>query len=162
MSKSHLFDDDVAVEHNLSKADGHVKRAVLDCYKYLCLAYNDKYKEFDKNYENVDLSEIDNGEFLPLLCKKRKAAIQRLTRAKELELSSSGEEILYNAFEEAYNAYADVYNFISDSFENLERLKQKTNIRDSKSKRNFWIGVFVGIVGVLVGIAGIFINLIDF
>ena len=31
-------------EENIIKAERHVKRAVLDCFKYLCVAYNiDRY-----------------------------------------------------------------------------------------------------------------------
>ncbi|MDR0455105.1 MAG: hypothetical protein LBH20_00285, partial [Treponema sp.] len=120
LSKCHLSTDDSVVERNLAKADSHIKRAIIDCYKYLCFAYDDNYKEFERKYIDVDLSEIDNGEFLPFLCKKRKLAIDKLVLAKKLELSTSEESILYSNFEEAYNAYADVYNFVNNSFEKLE------------------------------------------
>jgi len=33
LSKSHLSGDNDAVDRNLSKADAHIKRAILDCYK---------------------------------------------------------------------------------------------------------------------------------
>ena len=152
LSKSHLSDDEAKVDRNLSKAEGHVKRAILDCYKYLCFAYDDKYEEFGKYYASVDLSDVDNGDFLPVLCKRRKLAIEKLTQAKKLELATSDEDDLYNAFEEAYNAYADVFNFVNDSFEKLERLKRKAKIRNLKAKIGFWLGILIGVIGIIIAL----------
>jgi hypothetical protein len=160
LSKCHLSNNDDVIERNLLKADGHIKRAIIDCYKYLCFAYDDKYEEFGNKYIDVDLSEIDNGEFLPLLCSKRKLAIEMLVQAKKLELSTSDENVLYGSFEEAYNAYADVYNLIKDSFEKLERLRRKASTRDLRAKRRFWVGTYIGIAGLAIGIAGIIIAII--
>ena len=157
LSKCYLSEGPDAIERNLDKADGHIKRAILDCYKYLCLAYNDKYKEFDNNYRNVDLSEIDNGEFLPVLCKKRIEAINKLTDAKKNELQTSDVEVLYNGFEEAYNAYADVYNLINNSMVKIEYLKRKAKIRSIRPAISFWIGIFgflVGLVGIILAVVG--------
>ena len=152
LSKCHLSDDDSKIDRNLSKADGHIKRAILDCYKYLCLAYEDKYGQFDKNYKNVDLSEVDNGEFLPLLCMSRKTALGKLFEAKQLELSTSDEGVLYNGFEDAYNAYAYVYNLIDDSYEKIERVKLKAKIRYLKAKIGFWAGIAIGIAGLIIAL----------
>ena len=160
LSKCHLSNDDDVIERNLLKADGHIKRAIIDCYKYLCFAYDDKYEEFGRNYMDVDLSEIDNGEFLPLLCQKRRLSIEKLVHAKKLELSTSDENVLFSGFEETYNAYADVYNFIKVSFEKLERLKQKANTRNLRAKRRYWVGTYIGIAGLAIGIAGVIIALL--
>jgi len=161
LSKCHLSNDDGIIECNLTKADRHINRAIIDCYKYLCIAYNDKYREFECKYIDVDLSDIDNGEFLPLLCKKRKLAIDKLLHAKKLEISMSDEIILYASFEEAYNAYADTYNLVNDSFEKLERLKQKTNTRESRANRRYRMGICIGIAGLIIGIASIIIAVIN-
>ena len=152
LSKCNLSDEDEKIDRNLSKADSHIKRAILDCYKYLCFAYDDKYSQFDKNYKNVDLSEIDNGEFLPLLCMKRKTALDKLLQAKKLELITSDENILYDGFENAYNAYSDVYNLINNSYVKIERLKRKAKIRSLKTLIGFWIGIAIGIIGIIIAI----------
>jgi hypothetical protein len=71
LSKSHLADDNAVVERNLSKADSHIKRAIIDCYKYLCFAYDNKYEEFDTIYANVDLSDKAKGKYSGFKGKKR-------------------------------------------------------------------------------------------
>lgn len=158
LSKAHLNNEASIVEHNIEKADSHIKRAILDCYKYLCLAYDDKYKEFSNKYINVDLSVVGDGEFLPLLCQKRNNAIQKLSNAKKLEISKTNENDLYNAYEDAYNAYADTYNYIEAFYEKLERLKHKTDLRDISAKRWYLIGTIAGVTGAVAGIIGFIVG----
>jgi len=62
LSKYNLVDDALIREKNLSKAEGHIKRAKLDCYKYLCTAYEDEYSKFDEMYKNTDLSLDSDDE----------------------------------------------------------------------------------------------------
>ena len=159
LSKYHLnndekSNDEKSIERQLVKAEGHITRAILDCYKYLCMAYNDKYKEFQDAFKSVDLSAVDNGEFSMHLSKRYSDATKKLTKAKEMELSNYNVDSLYEAFEEAYNAYAGVYNLIDDSIKNLEWVKLRTVERDKKETLRFVIGVAVGIVAtILVAIA---------
>ena len=54
-------------EENIIKAERHVKRAVLDCFKYLCVAYDEYFRRFTKLNRNVDLSFVDNGHFIQKL-----------------------------------------------------------------------------------------------
>ena len=42
----------------------HSKRALLDCLKYIGIIYHDEYVEFMKRYESVDLTYINNGNFI--------------------------------------------------------------------------------------------------
>ena len=44
-----LEENEIATE--LSKAEGHLKRAILDCYKYACLSLVDFYEKFRKEYK---------------------------------------------------------------------------------------------------------------
>jgi len=151
LSKCHLSSDDNFIERNLSKADSHIKRAIIDCFKYLCFAYENKYIDFDKKFKKTDLSDIDNGEFLPNLCLKRKRSMDKLVNAKVLELSQTDDDTLFQAFEEAYNTYADVYNYIGESYAKLERVRRKAR------NRNVWaiIGYCVGVAGLLASIVSI-------
>ena len=61
-AKYTLSDDPSIKGRNLTKAEGHIKRSILDCYKYLCMTYEDVYTDFGKSYENIDLSFVDNGD----------------------------------------------------------------------------------------------------
>jgi len=148
LSKVHLQSDTTDVDKNLFKAESHVKRAILDCFKYLCLAYDDKYYEFDRRYKNVDLSDIDNGNFLPQLCRKRKEAVDRLSDAKKKEIDAVGDDDLYDAYEIAYNAYMDVHDLLDGAFEKMERLKRKV----SRSYLFGVIGIVLGVVGIIATI----------
>lgn len=140
-------------EDNITKAERHVKRAILDCYKHVCVAYDEEYKRFDRLYKNVDLSVVDNGDFLTDLCLKRKLAVQRLQEAKRLEVSHGADEEVYARYAEAYDAYSDVYNLIDGSHSKLEKARRRA------SKRDIFAGVFgvFGVVGTIFTILSFFI-----
>lgn len=160
LSKCHLTDVDEIIERNMQKAESHMKRAIVDCFKYMCFAYDDKYTEFENKYIDIDLSDVDNGDFLPLLLCKRKVAIDELIEAKGLELKATNEDEIYEKFEAAFNAYAEVYNLVYDSFEKLERVKKKANNRETTANRRYRTGTIIGLGGLFVGIAGIIIGII--
>ena len=64
---SRVYDDSVTddeIDCELSKAESHLKRAILDCYKYNCISLYDFYNRFRTEYNFADLSLIDNGDFL--------------------------------------------------------------------------------------------------
>ena len=46
---------------DLISAERHIKRATLDCYKYLCVSHAEEIKAFRYNYRSVDLHLADNG-----------------------------------------------------------------------------------------------------
>jgi len=48
-AKYTLSDDPSIKGKNLTKAEGHIKRSILDCYKYLCMTYEDVYIDFGKS-----------------------------------------------------------------------------------------------------------------
>jgi len=152
LTTAHLSDDDNVVESQLSKADAHIKRAILDCYKYSCMALDDQYKTFDRRFQNVDLSLVDNGDFLPELCRKRSAARAKLFDAKTLELCKAPNDDLYGAFESAFEAHSEVYKLVNESFEKLERLRQKTIKRDRWRRFHVWFCYFLGVAGLVATI----------
>ena len=53
------------IKRNIGKMRSHSKRALLDCFKYTSIICSDNYDSFMKRYENVDLTYLDNGTFLP-------------------------------------------------------------------------------------------------
>jgi len=44
MGKCYESQDENIIKENIGKAHNHFKRCILDCYKYLCLAYSDYYE----------------------------------------------------------------------------------------------------------------------
>lgn len=148
ISRCYTTKNQELIEDNINKAERHVKRAVLDCYKYLCVSYDEFYKSFERQYENVDMSVIDNGDFLPHLSKKRKIAIESISNAKRKELILENADDVFEDFENAYHAFSDVYNLINASYDKLQRQKHKATAKE-------WIGVAWGIIGTIGTIFGI-------
>lgn len=147
ISRCCITDDIHVYEDNINKAQRHTKRAVLDCYKYLCVSYDEHFKRFEELYANVDLSVIDNGSFLPELKKKRKSAVELILKAKQFDLEGKNEDELYTAYEDAYHAFYDLYKLIEDSYDKLSRAKKLSNKKD-----------IVAIVGLVVGVIGIAVS----
>jgi hypothetical protein len=115
LSKYNLSDNDSMRGRNLSKAEGHIKRSILDCYKYICTAYEDEYSKFDKRYENTDLSFVDNGEFLPKLIEARNNAKHLFFDARKTDLTVDSDDETntdeaYVKYEKAFVAYSSVYD----------------------------------------------------
>ena len=142
-------------EDNIVKAERHIKRAILDCHKYVCVAYDEHYKRFDRLYKSVDLSVVDNGDFLVDLCQKRKLAVQLLQSAKRLELNGEADDEIYRAYADAYNAYSDVYRLIEDSYGKLEKAKRRASRKDIISVIGFIFGA-VGVVGTIFTVVSFF------
>jgi len=150
LSKYNLSNVVEIKEKNLSKAEGHIKRSILDCYKYLCTAYEDEYSKFDERYKNTDLSFVDNGEFLTNLLEARNNAKNLVLEARKTDLSVDSDEetnteSAYQKYEEAYAAYSSVSSLINSSYKKLENLKRKAVTRNT-------ISIAIGIIGLIVGL----------
>jgi len=157
LSKYNLTDNVSIKERNLSKAEDHIKRSKLDCYKFICTAYEDEYSRFDNRYKKIDLSFVDNGEFLPKLLEGRKNAKDLLFKARKTDLSLDSDDETntdeaHEKYEKAFLAYTSVYNLINDSYKKLENLRKKAITKNS-------ISIAIGIIGLVIGVLGIIIGL---
>ena len=155
LSKYYLSNDVSIKEKNISKAENHIKRSILDCYKYICMAYEDKYTEFNRIYKYVDLSFVDNGDFLPKLLETRKNAVNFMKDARKSDLLiSSDDEIsvdeAYEKYEKAFVEYSSAYELISSSYKKLENLKRKAVVKD-----------FLTVSGWVFGLIGIALTIIS-
>ena len=68
----------------LEKAEGHISRITLDCFKYLDVFLYEKIRNFEKRTRNIDLTVLDNGQFFPTFCKLKKDAVISVRQAKNL------------------------------------------------------------------------------
>ncbi|MBQ0051147.1 MAG: hypothetical protein KBT11_03680, partial [Treponema sp.] len=87
----------------LTKAESHLKRATLDCYKYGCVSLGDFYNNFRKEYHFADLTVIDNGDFLAAITKNFADGRNLLHEAKKSEIKKENSEIIYKNFESAFD-----------------------------------------------------------
>ena len=109
----------------LNKANGHIERIILDCYKFLNVALYDKViKEFDKSYKGVDLSTINNGEFLISKRNLTKNIILKLKKAKSMEVCED-KNLSIAIYEQVHNLYTELEDLIDENSRNLFWAKGK-------------------------------------
>ena len=140
-----------ASEKDLLSAENHSKRAILDCYKYLCISIAEKIYRFRERYKNVDLKLANNGKFLPqldILETKAKAAFKE---AKFSEIKKLDDDEQYRLYESAYNAYNDLDKYIEDSQEAI--LFASSHSKTSNT---------INIVAIIVTIASIIFSIFSF
>lgn len=127
---------------NIQKAEGHITRIVLDCYKYLNVFIYEEVKKFEKSTKNIDLTNIDNGTFWPeykRLCKqgrnKKKEAktIESINKIKALQL-----------LQEAYNIYVQLENLIDNQIENVKWARVKHRLKIGWRIFKWLVGVAIG------------------
>ena len=63
LARAALADNEEKVAENLDKMQSHSKRALMDCFKYICMLCDDNYRDFMKRYESIDLTYINQGLF---------------------------------------------------------------------------------------------------
>ena len=104
-------------ESDVMSAENHTKRAILDCFKYLCISIAERIDMFRQDYRKVDLKLANNGEYLPKLDKLEDKARKSYVTAKKAEIEKKGDGELYELYELAYNAYSELDKFLDDSQE---------------------------------------------
>ena len=148
-SKSFITDSEENKAKNIENATSHMNRAILDCFKYLCISLDDRYKNFEEKYKNVDLSLVSDGDFLPELLKKRENAAKMLYDAKMTELGiehdSETRQDSFEKYDLAYHAFYDVEVFINESSIKIENIRKKAKVKDWLAIASFIIGI-IGIV----------------
>lgn len=156
LSRSVLSGDINSKEYqdNIKGTERHIKRAVLDCFKYMCMSYDDKYKAFEERYKNVDLMVIDNGKFLPELSKKRETTVDLFYYAKTLEVKHFELDVVLDAFQNAYNSYIDVDKFIKEHYDSLH-IAESRFLKNNVFAISGWalsaIGVILAVIFFVVG-----------
>ncbi len=94
------------VDTEIHKAERHVVRIMLDCYKCLNLSLHDAVLLFEKQTKHVDLTVLQDGTFYPQYKSLRTQAIQTVRKAKSLE--SMDTDAALDMYQNAYNVYSDL------------------------------------------------------
>lgn len=140
-------------EKDISAAENHSKRAILDCYKYLCISIEEKVCGFRSEYKGVDLGLANNGKFLPELNKLELKAKNAFKIAKEKEVKNEiDEDERYKLFETAYNYYSEMDKFLDDSQEAI----LFASIHTRRSNRITIISCIVTVISIIVAIISFF------
>ena len=144
------------VQRNIEKMKSHSKRALLDCFKYTSILCSDNYDSFMKRYESIDLTYLENGNFLPDVVTKCKNAREALQAAKIAETSNISEDDLFALYQDAYRQFEELNTKIQEAEEAAAFLQHKASKKDFISKISLW----AGIAGLIVGVIGVVINFI--
>ena len=128
-------------ERNLAKIKSHTKRALLDCYKYSCIIFSDQYEEFFRDYHGVDLTYLEDGNFLRRVHQLREAATEQLKAAKCAETSNISEDTLFELYQEAYNQFADIDQILEEARKHADFLKHKASMKSIGSAVSLVVGL---------------------
>jgi len=102
------FTDDMILSE-INRAESHIIRITLDCYKYLAVWFDDYFKHFKVDF---DISLIDNGEFAPYFYTIQLKGRKLSKEAKSNE--SYDKQLSYEKYQEAYNVYSELYKKIDE------------------------------------------------
>lgn len=180
LSRCFAFPTKVDIDAQIKAAERHVKRALLDCYKYTCLSHADSIKAFRNDYHNIDLTLVDSGEFIKTLSKKTVSAQEKINNAKRADTynvvidddfdikttdklfesycKSICDDDLFSMYQEAYKEYSECVELINKNYDAIDYLVQKSARIDNTNR---W-GLIVGIIGAIFGAVGIAIGIISF
>ena len=139
---------------NVEKIKSHTKRALLDCYKYSCIIFIDNYNNFFERYKNVDLTYLNQGNFLPEVTKLYKNAVNLYFETKKLETSNTSEERQLDLYQDSYNQFVDLDKKLKAAETGASFLQHKATRKDVLAKWSFGIGV----VGTLFGFISFFVG----
>ena len=143
--------DETIITENIRKMKSHSKRALLDCFKYTSIALADEYTDFMKRYSGVDLTFIENGEFLRRIVDLYNRGREKLQNAKRAETSNLKSEELYELYQNAYNEFEKLHMELAKAEESAAFLEHKASRKDKITIASF----IVGVLGIIVGIVGI-------
>lgn len=136
-------------EGDLLSAERHVKRATLDCFKYMCISYAEEVTQFRESYRKVDLKIADNGKFLPELDRLEHEAKKTYIATKRAEIKGViSEEELYCMYEDTYNKYKATSDFLSESNEAI----LFASSHSKQSNRWVIISTIVSVISIIVAV----------
>lgn len=128
--RASIAENEETVERNIQKIKSHTKRALLDCYKYSCLIFSDNYDSFFEKYKGVDLSYLEEGNFLPTIHSLYNDAKKSYYKAKIAETSNIGDQEKFELYQDAYNKYVVVDSKLSSVENQAAFLKHKATKKE--------------------------------
>ena len=136
------------IEKNIQKAKGHIHRALLDCFKYSCLTLFDEYQMFMRAYRYVDLSSLDNGEFLKKLHVLKKNARSYSRKARIAEGDCGDDKVVFDKYVRAFNEAVKLYKYIEAHAAYAARLRRKLRISSVLSVLGWIVGIVSGLIAI--------------
>lgn len=137
-------------DEELSKAEGHLRRLMFDCFKQLNIFLFDAIHQKEKQTYSSRWLYIDGGQFWSIYTTNLQIAMESVVEAKKNESYNPDKAI--QCYEKAYNAYCAVEQML---------IKHRKSLIWSRCIKYFeivnrwliWIGVTVllSIISALIG-----------
>ncbi len=111
IAKSVILESDEDKKRQIEKISGHMMRAIRDCYKYNCMAIEEKYKIF-MSLSNV-LDKVREKAF-----DLHEKAIDALYIARRMENGAASDakaEEIHGQYKDAYNIFLTINALIKDN-----------------------------------------------
>ena len=164
MERYFLAENDEDKEVNLEAMEVEMKLAKLRCYKYLCTAVENEYKNFFAKYDGADFSSINNGEFEIDITENHNSAAELLVQARALEedldkkmqitehllLADTVEEVC-EMYHKAYLQSEKVHDLVleGEKYSHILSTNYKAlQAQSEKDSRNTRWGMYVGWIGM--------------
>lgn len=137
------------VDSEIHKAERHVTRIMLDCYKCLNLSLHDEVLLFERQMKNVDLTVLQNGTFYPKYKTLRTKATKMVRKAKSLE--SLDTQSALDTYQNSYNLYCDLENVIEEVVPDLHWARIRFSVRKSMQVL-LWIlsAIASGVISIIL------------
>ncbi len=156
---SKIYADNLSKEDidvHIKKAHNHLKRAILDGFKYMCMFYQEESIDFKKEYKSV-LALIDNGNFIEDYHKQENIAEDAYLDAKKIEIESEDVEASYDAFEKAFNAYINLHSLMEDKLDNTKKISE---VVVANQMKKYKISVIANIILGAATIASLIVSIV--
>lgn len=138
------------IAEEIEKAQRHIKRITLDCFKYLNVSLYEKIHKFEKQTKNIDLTVINNGLFYPKYRRLMKLTVQTVRQAKKEETVDTNRAL--EGYQEGYNLYCALEELIDDNLEVVKWARIKFSFKRTLSVIG-WL-----LTAIISGLLSIFIS----
>ena len=128
LARAFIAETDEKALVQISKAEGHINRIILDCYKCLNLYYKRETERFDRSISAIEPSCDAEMELLLEYGRLSDEAVKLVEKAK-IEEKQDDKEKTYHNFENAYIAYASMHEFIIKNRRQVFRIQRKKIMR---------------------------------
>lgn len=129
------------IEEQITKAQRHITRITLDCFKCLNVILYQRIELFDRQTRNVDLTVINNGTFFPEYSRKR---VEAAAQVKEAKIMEAIDVVL------ALNKYQDAFNNYANIVENIDRISETVKWARIRFTARRWLTVVGWTVSIIV------------
>lgn len=116
------------IKINCDKAQGHLRRGLFDCLKYLWYHYDVEIENLIKQFKYADFTIIHDGEFnkeLNKRIKESKLAFKFAQNSENLGSNQNNNEV-YDKYKDAVLKAKDVIDYFIDEIPYIQHLNRKT------------------------------------